>query len=474
MDFVGRNRELALLQASVDQTTAARGDGPLGAAFMIRGRRRIGKSRLAEEFIRRAGLPSVYFQAALGASPLEELREWSRQLASSDLPGREFADGSQPDSLDAAFRLLDACLPSDQPSIVVLDELPWLLSGFEGGAGILQRAWDRRLSRKPVLLLLLGSDIAMMEELSAPHAPFHGRATEMRVDALTPADLARLLSVDPWDAFDAHLVTGGQPMVASEWRPGMSTVDFLSEAFSTATSALVVTGDRILDLEFAGDARSRAILNAIGGKGERSYTAIARAAGELPHDQLSKGLGILLEAGVIAADEPLSTRSASKDRRWRIDDPALRFWLAFVGPALNEIDRGRPDLAMARVHTGFASWRGRAIEPIVRSALSRLLPDGRFTNSTAIGGWWNRANNPEIDLIGGKDRPSTNIEFAGTIKWRRDAPVTGAEITELARKALAVPGATPLTSLVAVCPGGSDEDPRLARCWTAADLLEAW
>jgi hypothetical protein len=86
---------------------------------------------------------------------------------------------NRPANFTAALRLLNAALPADQPSIVVTDELPWLLD-TPGRAGELQRVWDRDLAHKPVLLLLLGSDLTLMEALDRYDAPLHGRATPRR------------------------------------------------------------------------------------------------------------------------------------------------------------------------------------------------------------------------------------------------------------------------------------------------------
>lgn len=473
MAFVGRANELSDLTQMLETIRRGERDRP-GIAVLLRGRRRVGKSRLAEELIRRTGSPSVYFQAARGADSAAELATFAQTIADSDLPSRELANSSQPQTLSAALTLLAACLPLDQPSIVVLDELPWLLEGFPGGAGELQRVWDRQLSKKPVLLVLLGSDIGMMESLSQPQQPFFGRATEMTLDALNPLDIGEMLGLKPMDAFDAYLITGGQPLVAQEWERGMSRQGFLQKSFSSSTSALVVAGARVLDSEFPGDMRAHQILRAIGGRGERSFTGIAQAAGGLPHDQLVKGLSGLAAKRVVAADEPLSARAASKDRRWRISDPALRFWLAFVEPNLGAVDRGRPDLALARVASGFDSWRGRAIEPVVRDALGRLLPDSYWPDANAVGGWWNRSNNPEIDLVGANDRPADNVAFVGTIKWRARGRVTGREIDQLSQDALKIPGVVAGTALVAVCPAGVGADPRITQAWNAADLLSAW
>ena len=39
-----------------------------GQAILLRGRRRVGKSALVTEFVRRSGVPSVYFAAAKGGA----------------------------------------------------------------------------------------------------------------------------------------------------------------------------------------------------------------------------------------------------------------------------------------------------------------------------------------------------------------------------------------------------------------------
>lgn len=61
---------------------------------------------------------------------------------------------------------------------------------IHGGTGELQRVWDQVLSRKPILLLLLGSALAMMKELNAYVQPFHARGREMVLSGLTPAVVA--------------------------------------------------------------------------------------------------------------------------------------------------------------------------------------------------------------------------------------------------------------------------------------------
>ena len=111
----------------------------------------------------------------------------------------------------------------------------------------------------------------------------------------------------------------------------------------------------------------------------------------------------------------MSTRPASKLTRLRIADPYLRFWLRFVEPGLEEIERGRADLALARVEEGSLAYRGVAVELIVREALGRLLPEPRFGGTRHLGAYWTRAHDVEVDLVGVSDlRPTGRVDMVGS------------------------------------------------------------
>jgi hypothetical protein len=298
----------------------------------------------------------------------------------------------------------------------------------------------------------------------------------MVLDVLSPRDVARMTGTTGIEAFDAWLITGGLPTVTRAWAKGTSREEFLRAQLSDAITPLVVSGQRIVDSEFPATASARAVLGAIGGKGERTFTSIAQSTGSKPMNAatLTDALEVLSAKRVAIADEPLSTRPDPKNRRWRVADPALRFWLRYVEPSLDDIDRGRGDLGLQRVNDDYPTWRGRAIEPVVRDALERLLPDDRWPEVRAVGGWWPRNNVPEIDLVGANSRPADTYAFVGTIKWRPHSKVTTAELTKLAADATKIPNLGSATPLVAVCPAGAVADDRLARLWTADDLLHAW
>ena len=291
-----------------------------------------------------------------------------------------------------AFRALASVLP-DGPTIVVLDELPWVAEQDELFDGALQTAWDRLLSRRPVLLLLLGSDLHMMERLTAYDRPFFGRADNLLLGPLNPADVGAALSLGAADAIDAHLMSGGLPGILRAWSEGLAALPFAEGECDDPASPLFGVPEAALLAEFPAPDMTRRVIEAIGG-GDRTHASIAAKAGSragiIPSGTLSPVLNRLVdEKHVLAIDVPLSER-VGKPRLYRVADSNLRFYLG-IGRSLQElIRRGRSAQARTVLHRRWASWRGRAVEPMIREALSLSAGDLPWPQASAVGGWWNR------------------------------------------------------------------------------------
>ena len=416
--------------------------------------------------VRRA-LPLLRRHRGVAQADLERLGQDAR---SSNLPQANLLFAARPTSWDAAFDVLAAALPTDRASVVVMDELPYLMDATGAFEGMLQRAWDRTLETKPVLLVLIGSDLSMMEALNSYGRPFHQRGREMVLGPLNPADVGEMLGLEAAAAFDAALITGGLPLICAEWPHGAGMWDFLEDALSDPVSPLLVSAERLLAAEFPRQAQARTVLSAIG-SGERTFSNIARVAGDIGATPLQRSLGILADKRLIAAELPLSTRP-SKERRYRVADPYLRFWLKLLGPAMEEIERGRGDLTLRRIRDNWTSWRGRAVEPLVREALARLLPDAHLPAAPAIGGYWTRSNDVEIDIVGADREPiAKELLFVGSVKWLENSPFDRHDLAALRhhRDAL-TPDPVPL---VAVSRSGTDCT-GLDAAYGPADLLAAW
>jgi AAA+ ATPase superfamily predicted ATPase len=429
-EFVGRRRELATLDRVLGEIRRSAGSAKPGRCLILRGRRRIGKSALVEEFVRRSGVPYVFHTAEIGFDD-DPLAEFTRDVTVSSLPDADLFTEAAPGNWAAALRQVAGILPDDQPSVVVLDEVPYLMDDAGVFESVLQRAWDRELSRKPVLLLLIGSDLSMMEALTSYGRPFHQRGVDMPIGPLNVADVAKMTGLDAAEAFDAELVTGGLPILCARWQHGEDLWSFLDHELAEPVSPLIASAQLSLAAEFPDQAQARAVLSAIG-SGERTFTNIARAVG-ISHSTLMRAAKLLVEKRIVAAELPVSLHP-SKERRYRITDSYLRFYFAFLGPHVAEIDRMRSDLTLERIKRGWTAWRGRAIEPLVRESLMRLLPSRGIAAAPAVGGYWTRSNDVEIDIVGADREPiAKELLFLGSIKWLENAPFDAHDLVTLQR-----------------------------------------
>ena len=119
----------------------------------------------------------------------------------------------------------------------------------------------------------------------------------------------------------------------------------------------------------------------------------------------------------------------------------------------------------------------QAVEPIVRSAVERLLPDERLLGAEYVGSCWTRTNDPEVDLVGADKRVApAKVAFAPpSIKWRETAPFDSSDLERLIATSARVAGVGPATPLVAVSRRGVQRSARkLYFGFGPADLLAAY
>ncbi len=316
--------------------------------------------------------------------------------------------------------------------------------------GAVRAAW-RELQKRPVVLVLIGSDLAMMERLTTYGFPLYQRPTRQLVLApLSPLEVSRMTGRTGADALDAFLITGGFPQIVRLWTSG-SMEDFLGRELADPSSEFVRSAERILDGELPASVQARTIL-AVVGAGERTYSGIASGAG-IKGNILNRPLATLMGKRIISSMLPLSV-AASDAKRYYVADPYLRFWLRFIEPRRGEIERGIGAASAATITAAFGGYAGLAIEPVVRSGIERMIAGGdrRFGDARIVGGYWTRDNKVEIDLVGA-DRetpPVGSVSFVGTIKWRTGKLLDGHDIADLQRSTQQMAGVTEDTPVVGV------------------------
>ncbi|HUG85609.1 MAG TPA: ATP-binding protein [Euzebya sp.] len=474
MVFWGRKSELARLHTELSRVRA---DG-VGRMLTIRGRRQVGKSRLLTEFVENVDVPHLFTTAVKNAAPAAQVAHAIRDAATSHhpLPHADLAFGVAPTGWADLFRMLTLAV-GDEPAVLVIDEFPWATDTDDTLEGIVQVAWDQHLARKPVLLVLVGSDVAMMERLTEHDRPLFGRAEDWVVHALSPAEVDDALGRrGTVDAVDVYLATGGYPRMVLDAARHPNAHSYVAEELTTDGSRLTVTGIRLLDAEFRDQVAARAVLEAIGSveAGHATFTsAVANLAGDHADVAFSRALPILMQTKrLVVRQVPVGAKDNSKLRRYQITDPYLRFWLRYGQPHLPEIARGRGDIAVAAFERDFESWRGRAVEPLVHNAISRLASTSEILAGVeTVGSWWDRTNEHEYDIVAA-DRHGL-VRCVGTVKWRPRRPLTAPELTALAEGRAAVPKAAS-AALIAVCPAGANNDAVADLTLTADDIIAAF
>src|SRR5580693_7746820 len=111
-NFVGREHEIATLSGLLDRIRGEIGTARPGRCLLMRGRRRIGKSALTEEFALRSGVPTLFYAAA-GGSADAELAQFLDDAANSALPGRAVLSEIAPTGWNGALQVLADALPAD-------------------------------------------------------------------------------------------------------------------------------------------------------------------------------------------------------------------------------------------------------------------------------------------------------------------------------------------------------------------------
>ena len=150
MMFVGRENELNALRALFEK--------PMPSLVTCRGRRRIGKSTLIEEFARQSKSRMLQLEGIApqkGITNADQLKAFCRQL------GEQTGNRSlKADSWFEAFRLLDEALSKSVRTVVLLDEISWMGKYDPNFVGELKLAWDRRFKRRSKLIFVLCGSVS--------------------------------------------------------------------------------------------------------------------------------------------------------------------------------------------------------------------------------------------------------------------------------------------------------------------------
>jgi uncharacterized protein len=408
-DFVDRRREFR----DLDRVAAAR-----EAQFvMVYGRRRVGKTTLLTTWARQSGLPVLYWVAKregrlpLMANLVEGIQAWERG-------GQPSGIGLRPSDWDAVLGEL-ARVAGKRKCIVILDELPYLIESDPAFLSYLQSAWDHKLKGTAIRLLVSGSHIGMMTRLVEYQAPLYGRFTgQLPLEPLTFTDIEPFVpGYDVHKRLAVYSVLGGVPAYLERWRSEESLSANIERLFFQRTGwfrnePMVLVSD-LTRRETEG---YEAILRAIAA-GHHIREEIAQTV-ELPSTSLSHYLPRLCEMGLvqrrIPATVPPDRRRSSRESRYVLSDPYLRFYYRFVDPNLHMIEQGLAPALWQRIEEQFRAFVADSFEELCRRWTLAMARRGHLPlEPEVIGSHWSRDAQVDVVAVDWKQRHI----LLGEAKW---------------------------------------------------------
>lgn len=459
--LLARSKELARLRLHWSAVTN-------GAARLVAvyGRRQVGKTFLMQHLRQQLSpeASTIYFTALQAGTPRLQLDAFRRVVAVA-LGTETFVPESFGNWFEALSFVIDQA--SRRPTLLVLDEVPYLVEADRTFPSVVQQIWDElRLRAIPVrlMLVLTGSAMAtMLSLLASGSGALYGRFDdELR---LRPFDLGQARSLvlqdcAPEVALEAYAATGGYPRHLLSWDQTSSTADNLAQMFGRPGGLLLRNGRQLL-ADIPREGGYRAVLAVIGA-GEHRRSAIGARVGQ----RIERPLELLQTSLLVQHERPIGSPPSTAGR-YVLADTFLGAWYALCFGDEEDIEAGLGPEVLTRRQGRWQRHVADVFEGQARLHARRLQRTGALPDSEALGRWWSKS--AEIDVLGLR---SGRTCLLGGAKWQA-APLTPAALGPLRRKLAHAPDPLPDAVLAAWSRGGGSAELQAygVRCWSVADLV---
>lgn len=395
--FWDRSKELTQVQRLLGR----------GAFGYVTGRRRVGKTALLTEAIRRFG--GLYHQAVEG-TPQQQLLHVAEELREA-LP---IFRGIVPRTWEEFFKLLSR---ERLPRLLIFDEFPYWAQADASLPSLLQKWIDHDLPKQHTLLLVSGSSQAMLYSYVLQQtAPLYGRAlAHLQLEPLSYEWFCRALRYQPRNpqSFTRFALVGGVPHY---WQlmPKGSIIHQAEALYFSPSAILAEEPIHWLREEGITGAIPKAILDLVG-RGVTKPSELAARVGTV-HGNLSRPLALLLELGFLQRELPFGeSPRTTKKVLYSLRDPALCFYYGVFLPCRSRWQSMR----LAERHMMLQRHVAQQWEQFCRQ---RHPGSGRYWEGDV-----------ELDVVWRK--PSSSAHLVAECKWARLNPrEASAELSALRQR----------------------------------------
>jgi AAA+ ATPase superfamily predicted ATPase len=334
--YVGRKLELQQLESLWDKTSPS--------LVVIKGRRRIGKSRLIQEFSKRyklflmVGLPPSGHETKQSQIDFF-MREMCRQ---ANLP--EFTV----DDWMKAFQLLANQL-NNQRTVIAFDEISWMGSKDPEFIGKLKTAWDLYFKQSSKLVFILsGSVSTWIDENIVSSTGLLGRLSlTLVLKELSLSESIQMLKnqnvkESAYNYYKLLSITGGVPRYLEEIQGGRTVEGNIQNLCFSRSGILFDEFENIFSDLFDRRKELYKKIVLILAHGAKDQMEICEALGLKVGGDISAYLKHLIESGFVQRDYTwnILDGKTSKLSHYRISDNYMRYYLHYILPNKQGIASG--------------------------------------------------------------------------------------------------------------------------------------
>ncbi len=405
-EFKGRRSELSALQKKYDHNEFQ--------MVVLYGRRRIGKTKLMNEFIQRQNCKYVSYTAVEQSekAQLSIMTETVLTALAPELIGMiEFA------SFEKLFEFIGSKAQNER-IIFFIDEYPYLAKQCPYIHSVLQKIIDTAWNTTKLYFVICGSLISFMkDEVLAESAPLHGRATlEMKLQPFNYLDTAAFVpNFSAKEKAIAYGLTNGVAKYIEQFDDGKSLEqNIIDEFFGFGGYFTEEQVKTVLTSERQNPALYNSIISAIA-TGHTKNSEIASCVGM---DDITYPLKMLQKAEIIE-------KRTAKSPYYVLLDSMLVFWFRYVNKAISIISMEKGETYYRTfVANQLHDYMGGVFEKICKEYLMMKAGEGPYPVITEISDFQKtilddegKQRQIEIDLLGknGKD-----ILLIGECKFRNE------------------------------------------------------
>jgi AAA+ ATPase superfamily predicted ATPase len=368
--FFGRENELSKLLIEKNKGIAS--------LSTVRGRRRIGKSRLIKEFSKSFDL----FFEFQGLGPEEggtnqTQLDYFKKLLSQQTNKREFL---VKDWADALYDL-SLEIPKNKTCLILLDEISWMGRHDKEFPAKLKSAWDRHFSsHKKLVMVLCGSVSSWIEKNILENADFLGRVSlDLQIEELLIPFCNKFFNgkTGSYEKALTLSVTGGIPKYLEEISATQTIEQNIVRLCFTKSGFLYNEFKKIFSDIFGVRSKTYEKLIRICIEKKLSPSELAEAYGQTLNSDLSNAIHILEISGFLSRDYLFKTNGEISNKSvLRLKDNYLRFYLKHIEPLQRKIEKGGVQITSIRDIKGIDAILGLQFENLMlanRSLIHRLI-----------------------------------------------------------------------------------------------------